>query len=142
MVEHTIDKGSQLPVLTEVSVVVVLELGGVALAQAPEELAGHDTEQEERGDLERQTSNHDVDTQVLSAGVGVAGRRGNGTTSSLKNQRDQVTRNKDISVSLGLEAGDLGSIDGDDTAQAKVDGSTEESGSNGEGNEVTIEWMG
>ena len=54
----------------------------------------------------------------------------------MQEQTDEVTGAEDDGICAGPEPGEVGAVDDDDAGEAEVDGGAQESGGNGQGDEV------
>ena len=104
---------------------------------AESEVAGGNGEQDEGDDLECQTRQHDVPAGVQK-GRFLRGCRDT-ATGSLQEQTDEVAGAEDDGVRAGLEPGEVGAVDDDDSREAKVDGGTQEGRGNCQADEVEQE---
>ena len=100
----------------------------------------------EREDLERQAGNHDVDAHLI-LGLSCRTRR-DPATSSLQDEREQITATKNESVGTGPESTEVFPIYDDDSREGEVDSSAEERRGDGQADEVYeeviacwIEWV-
>lgn len=84
------------------------------------EVAAEDHEDGERGDLEGQARDHDVDARVLQGGARV-GDGGDGAAGGLQHERDDVAGDEDDGVGAGAEAGEGLAVDDDEAAEGEVD---------------------
>ena len=82
----------------------------------------------------RETSNHDVDSKLVA--LLIVGGGGDGTAAGLQNKSDNVGNDKDDGNPLGLEQAEPDAEDGDDPAEADVDGGCDKGRGDGGADEV------
>lgn len=69
--------------------------------------------------MEDQTCQHHVLAEVLA--VQIVGCRGDTTTSTLENERDEIAGAEDDGIGAGLEVGEVLAVDVDDATETEVD---------------------
>ena len=60
----------------------------------------------------------------------IIGDRGNGTTGSLKDERDEITGDEDDAIHSGLDPRKMGAVNLDDPGQTEVNGGRKKGGPN------------
>ena len=135
--KHTKEKSSPVSGIAERSEAGIVVLRTRTL-DAEVKVRGERHEDDDRNDLPRQTSNHDIDTGLLARRAGVRGGS-DPTTGTLENQREEVEDDERDGVCARLEARKALTIDDDDARQAEVDGGREEGRADGQADEVEQE---
>lgn len=108
--------------------------GALAGPDAFGEPGGGEGEDDEGDDLEDQADQHEVLADVSGA-LGVGGG-GDAAAGGLEKEADEIAGGEDDGVGARLEVGEVGAVDDDNAGEAQVDGGAEQSGGNGQGDEV------
>lgn len=90
----------------------------------PRKLCTQDPKGPQADDLPGYTSNHDVDPHLNC--VVFFGGGGDPSAGGLEEQRDNVASDEEDGIGAGLEAGERGGVDGDDSRKGEVDGGSQE----------------
>lgn len=112
---------------------------GVNLVGVSAEAEGKvDAEQHEKcegDDLEDETSNHDIDSDLSC--VVVVGGGSKAATAALEDEREEVAADEDEGIGPGLDSRGAFSIHDDDAGEAEIDGGSQESGAECQADEIS-----
>lgn len=113
--------------------------GGVNLvgvsAQAEGKVDAEKHEECEGDDLEDETSNHDIDSDLLC--VVVVSGSSEAATGALEDEREEVAADEDEGIGPGLDSRGAFSIHDDNTGEAEIDGGSQEGGTNRQADEIS-----
>ena len=96
------------------------------------EAQGH--EEDQGRDLDGETPEHDVDAHLLSRAD--VGRRGDGPTDGLEQQRQEVRGDEQDAVGARFDPREALAVDDHDPGQTEVDGGADEGGRDGQGHNL------
>ena len=110
-----------------------------SLADAPGEICARDGKKDDTCDLPREACNHDVDAHLCLVFVVACCCSCDAAPCTLQHESNEVADHEDERVCPGLKAGIAFAVCDDDAGEAQVDGGAEESGRDGQADDVDEE---